>query len=437
MVFGPAQKLSLAELARDVVVEMALEGLLEGLHADRQLGMDRMKAANDLELHQMVVEAIVRLADQDDRLRASGISVSGRHRAEIQGSRRADRARGLGLEAPRYGKASDGVGDAEERRIRREWPARETHRRPCTARRVGSPGEGRLAPRRGASGTAGGWSSHRPAWIQYLTASAFERISSMPEPDEARHASRDRDMRERSVKLSVDPGLRDTRTVVLDQGDPEEKRNEIRRYFHQTYQIDEALIETLRYHETFYRRADPLRHPLIFYFGHTSVFFVNKLIIAKLIDKRIHPRFESMFAVGVDEMSWDDIDMSTTTGPKWKRSRLSRLVRELVDERIRSMPLPMPIGRDHPFWAIMMGIEHAHPPGDVLVLIRQLPVGELRRIRSGRAAAPLGGAPENRLSRSRPGRSGSARRRTTPSMAGTTVRRARGRDRCLPGVALW
>ena len=151
-----------------------------------------------------------------------------------------------------------------------------------------------------------------------------------------------------------------TRTVVLNQGDPEEKREEIRRYFHQTCEIDEALIETLEYHETFYRRADPLRHPLIFYFGHTSVFYVNKLIIAKLIDERINARFESMFAVGVDEMSWDDIDMSHYDWPEVEEVQAYRnTVRELVDDRIRTMPLSMPINWDSPFWAIMMGIEHA------------------------------------------------------------------------------
>ena len=51
-----------------------------------------------------------------------------------------------------------------------------------------------------------------------------------------------------------------------------------------------------------------MRHPLIFYFGHTATFFVNKLLLAKLIPERINPRFEAMFAVGVDEMSWDDLD---------------------------------------------------------------------------------------------------------------------------------
>jgi len=115
-------------------------------------------------------------------------------------------------------------------------------------------------------------------------------------------------MQERKCTFRTDLALRDTRTLVLNTGDPEAKREEIRRYFHATFDIDEALLETLRFHETFYKRADPLRHPLIFYFGHTAVFYVNKLIIAKLIEQRIHPAYESMFAVGVDEMSWDDLD---------------------------------------------------------------------------------------------------------------------------------
>jgi len=102
--------------------------------------------------------------------------------------------------------------------------------------------------------------------------------------------------------------LRTTHTTILNQGDPEQKRAEILSYFHATFDIDEQLYETLKYDETFYLRADRLRHPLIFYLGHTSTFFINKLTIARVIDKRINPGYESMFAVGVDEMSWDDLD---------------------------------------------------------------------------------------------------------------------------------
>ena len=37
-------------------------------------------------------------------------------------------------------------------------------------------------------------------------------------------------------------------------------------------------------------------------------FYVNKFLVARLIEGRVNSTFESMFAVGVDEMSWDDLD---------------------------------------------------------------------------------------------------------------------------------
>jgi hypothetical protein len=59
--------------------------------------------------------------------------------------------------------------------------------------------------------------------------------------------------------------------------------------------------------KTYFQKADPLRHPIIFYYGHTATFFINKLKLAKITDERIDPRLESVFAVGVDEISWDDL----------------------------------------------------------------------------------------------------------------------------------
>ena len=98
------------------------------------------------------------------------------------------------------------------------------------------------------------------------------------------------------------------RTPRLDVGTPDELREKIRQYFNATWDIDEKLFSVIASDEAFYRRADPLRHPLIFYLGHTAVFYVNKLVLAKAAPKRIEPRFESIFAIGVDEMSWDDLD---------------------------------------------------------------------------------------------------------------------------------
>ena len=68
-----------------------------------------------------------------------------------------------------------------------------------------------------------------------------------------------------------------TKTLLLNQGDPESKRLEILNYFHNTFSLYESIFECLNGDEAFYAIANPLRHPLIFYYGHTSVFFVNKL----------------------------------------------------------------------------------------------------------------------------------------------------------------
>ena len=151
--------------------------------------------------------------------------------------------------------------------------------------------------------------------------------------------------------------LRETRTTLLNEGTPDDKREEIRHYFHKTYSLDEQLYETIARDEAFYLRPEPLRHPLIFYLGHTAVFYINKLIIAKIIDQRINPKFESMFAVGVDEMSWDDLDDSHYDWPTVDAVKAYRdRVREFVDDLIRKQPLKLPITWDNPFWAFMMGI---------------------------------------------------------------------------------
>ena len=102
--------------------------------------------------------------------------------------------------------------------------------------------------------------------------------------------------------------LKGIKTLNLKLAEPEKLREQMRHYFHQTYTIDEKLYDSLKDDETFYLRADPLRHPLVFYLGHTAAFYINKLIIGKVIDERINPAYESMFAIGVDEMSWDDLN---------------------------------------------------------------------------------------------------------------------------------
>src|SRR5688500_19221333 len=109
-------------------------------------------------------------------------------------------------------------------------------------------------------------------------------------------------------KLRIMPKQLFPRSPALAGENIDSKREEIREYFHATLDRYEQLFETLRGDEAYFKKPISLRHPLIFYLGHTATFFTNKLLLAGLIMERINPKMESMFAVGVDEMSWDDLD---------------------------------------------------------------------------------------------------------------------------------
>lgn len=149
------------------------------------------------------------------------------------------------------------------------------------------------------------------------------------------------------------------RTPLLSGTDVEARRAELLACFHAVFDRYESLFEVLASDEAFYRKPISLRHPLIFYFGHTATFFINKFILAGLIQERIDPRLESMFAVGVDEMSWDDLDDARYEWPTVAEVADYRSkVRAVVDRVIRETPFSLPIGWDDPFWVVMMGIEH-------------------------------------------------------------------------------
>lgn len=193
--------------------------------------------------------------------------------------------------------------------------------------------------------------------------------------------------------------IQQTRAIVLNEGDPEQKRQEIRDYFHATFDIDEKLYEVLRFDSAFYQRADRLRHPLIFYYGHTATFFINKLIIARVLEQRINPAYESMFAVGVDEMSWDDLDERHYEWPTPQQVKYYRdKVRALIDHLIVSLPLSLPITWESPWWAIMMGIEHERIHLETSsVLIRQLPIDQVQPLHLWEVCVQAGEPPCNEL----------------------------------------
>lgn len=194
--------------------------------------------------------------------------------------------------------------------------------------------------------------------------------------------------------------IKGIRTINLQEADPDKLRAQLRHYFHQTCDIEERLYDSLADDSVFYLRADPLRHPLVFYLGHTAAFYINKLIIGRVIGKRLNPAFESMFAIGVDEMSWDDLNEAHYDWPSIPEVRNYRdLVRARVDRLISELPLDeRGITWNSPWWGVIMGIEHQRIHLETSsVLIRQLPLDKVRQLDFWAACPESGAAPRNEL----------------------------------------
>jgi hypothetical protein len=89
-------------------------------------------------------------------------------------------------------------------------------------------------------------------------------------------------------------------------------------YFDNSWTLFEMLFAGLNGEEPFYRPpVHGLRHPQIFYYGHTPCLYINKLRVAGVLENAVNAYFESIFEVGVDEMLWDDMhknDMVWPTG---------------------------------------------------------------------------------------------------------------------------
>jgi 5-histidylcysteine sulfoxide synthase/putative 4-mercaptohistidine N1-methyltranferase len=167
-----------------------------------------------------------------------------------------------------------------------------------------------------------------------------------------------------------------THSVNLSTGTIEEKRKEIKKYFLQTYELDERLFDLLKEKDYIYKQPNRLRHPLIFYFGHTATFFVNKLHLANILQQRVNKEFESIFAIGVDEMSWDDLDSRNYKWPSYAEIKEYRgKIKEIVLDLIDTIEFTMPINWESPMWIIMMGIEHENIHIETSsVLLRELDI---------------------------------------------------------------
>jgi 5-histidylcysteine sulfoxide synthase len=160
-------------------------------------------------------------------------------------------------------------------------------------------------------------------------------------------------------------------------------RQDILAYFQNAWQIEDCLMKSLINSETFYLNPDPLRNLLIFYLGHSAVFYINKLIRVGLISERLNPHFEILFEIGVDPEKPDEI---ASAFAKLRQAEVTEVwqyrqqVYDRIYELIHNLALDLPITQDRPLWALMMAIEHQYIHIETSsMLIRQLPVEALQR----------------------------------------------------------
>ena len=94
-------------------------------------------------------------------------------------------------------------------------------------------------------------------------------------------------------------------TIELIVTNAVDKRKEILKAFNESYDLYDHLFDLVN-DDGHFMRADPLRHPLIFYLGHTAAFYINKFVSSRYLrtSDRIDPDIEQLVAIGVDEMSW-------------------------------------------------------------------------------------------------------------------------------------
>jgi 5-histidylcysteine sulfoxide synthase len=173
------------------------------------------------------------------------------------------------------------------------------------------------------------------------------------------------------------------------------------KYFENSWELEETLMKSVVRAETFYRSPDPLRNRLIFYLGHSAVFYINKLIRVGLIKHRINSQYETLFEVGVDPETPTELD-TAMQGISWPSVeavwQYRDKVREVITELMQNISLDLPIHQQHPLWALLMGIEHSRIHFETsTMLLRQLPVDCLKRPQGWHYAPSNNEFPKNEM----------------------------------------
>ncbi len=172
-------------------------------------------------------------------------------------------------------------------------------------------------------------------------------------------------------------------------------------YFQNAWQLEDRLMKSLVGEDTFYLNPDPLRNILIFYLGHSAVFYINKLIRVELLTQRLNPDYEILFEIGVDPEKPEELK-DIIAHLKWTQVAQVWEYREkayqVISELIQKTKITLPIHQNHPLWALMMAIEHQRIHIETSsMLIRQLPVERVKRPENWKYAPSNGYTSHNEM----------------------------------------
>ena len=159
-------------------------------------------------------------------------------------------------------------------------------------------------------------------------------------------------------------------------------REDILDYFNNSWTLTELLFQGIRVEEAYKRPPyHQLRHPMIFYYGHPAVLYLNKMRIAGLFSDPVNLYLEKVLETGVDEMSWDDMGKNEMEWPSVAEVHAYRkTIYNMIVNLIKSHPdLEFRGSRNllqgSAWWSLWMGMEHEKIHFETSsVLIRELPI---------------------------------------------------------------
>lgn len=154
-------------------------------------------------------------------------------------------------------------------------------------------------------------------------------------------------------------------------------------YFQNSWELEEILMKSIVHDDSFYLNPDPLRNPIIFYLGHSPVFYINKLVRVGLLEQRINPNYEILFEIGVDPSSPEELK-EATKHINWPQVEqvwdYREKAKETITQVLSTCSLNLPITQNHPLWALIMAMEHNRIHFETSsMLLRQFSVDHLQR----------------------------------------------------------